>query len=223
MTRQRNDAMRTRHLVIAAALALLPGLAAGQQGDASARIDAAMHAAAAADVPVSLLESKVQEGRAKHVPEARIASAIETRLDALVRARHALGEARAEGVTAGELSLAADAVQAGVSETAVAAVMAGAPRERRAVATAVLTELVQAGVASDVALARVDAALAKGGQALLNLPAEAGAKSRGRGNAGGSVTTPGGVDVGAHGGADVQIRGGGSKGRGNNPSLVPLP
>ena len=197
--------------ILAFGLAMLPAAVGAQQGNPAARIDAAMSAAAGADIPVALLESKVQEGRAKGVPEARIAAAVEARLDALVRARTALGRAGARAVGAGDLSVAADALQAGVAESSMVDVMTRVAAPRRAVATAVLTELVELGVASDVALARVHAAIAQGGEALVNLPAQA--SDRARGNGRGRVR----VDVGPPPEVDAGVRGG-NRGRGNRPN-----
>ena len=81
----------------------------------------------------------------------------------------------------------------GVSETVLEAVAANAPRERRAVAIAVLTDLVNQGHTPEAALGRVRDALKRGPDALSNLPAEAGGRrgggpaprGQGRGNAGG--------------------------------------
>ena len=199
--------MRYGKLILTLALAMMPALAGAQQAP-SARIDAALSAAARAEIPVSLLESKVQEGRAKGVPEARIAAAVEARLNALVRAQTALARAQARGIGAGDLSVAADALQAGVTETSMVDVMTRVPSERRAVAAAVLTELVELGLASDVALARVHEAVARGGEALVNLPSQVG--GRGRGNARGRVEVGPPVEV------DAGVRGRG-RGRGNNP------
>jgi hypothetical protein len=201
--------MRIRNLVTGLALALLPVAVGAQQGDPGARIDAAMQAAARAEIPVSLIQSKVSEGRAKGIAEARIASAVEARLEALVRAHSALARGRAQAISAGELSIAADALQAGVHESAMVDVMTGAPAARRAVATAVLTELVELGLASEVALARVQAAIAQGGEALVNLPGQASDRARGHGRGGvrGEVGNPAEVDAGVRGGIDVRGRG----------------
>lgn len=155
--------------------------AAAQASTPQARIDAALAAAARADVPVSLLERKVAEGRAKRVPEARIATAVETRLQALVRANETMRRAEAKAVSAGELSVAADALQAGVGESALIRITRDAPKERRAVATAVLTDLVRLGYKSEPAYTRVHAALSSGPEALVNLRAEAAASLRVRG------------------------------------------
>src|SRR5688572_27753283 len=77
----------------AAASATAQAQAQAQAKTPKARIDAAMHAAARANVPASLLESKVAEGEAKRVPQERIATAVEARLQALVRASETMDRA----------------------------------------------------------------------------------------------------------------------------------
>ena len=203
--------MRYRVLMFALGLAMAPAAVSAQQTTSAARIDAALETAVSAGIPVSLLESKVQEGRAKGVAEARIASAVEARLDALVRAQAALGRAQARGIGAAELSVAADALQAGVNERSMVRVMTEVPAPRRAVAAAVLTELVELGVASDVALQHVQDAVRRGGEALVNLPGEASERGliNGRGH--------GRVDAGPPVEVDASVRGRG-RGRGNNPN-----
>lgn len=196
--------MSYRHLILALGLAIAPAGLNAQQAAPAARIDAALSTATRVGIPTSLLESKVQEGRAKGIPDVRIAAAVEARLDALVRARTALDRARAQAIGAAELSVAADALQAGVTETSMVEVMTRVSAPRRAVAAAVLTELVELGVASDVALARVHAAIAQGGEALVNLPAQASENARGRGRVNGPP-----VEV------DATVRG---RGRNNNPN-----
>jgi hypothetical protein len=211
--------MRSTTLSLAFALILAPAAlgaqdAGGQQGngpDADARVLAALQSAVEAGIPVSLLERKIAEGKAKGVPMGRIAVAVEHRLDALTRARDAMTQAGVESTTEGELAVAADAVQGGVSQTALAAISQRSPGESRAVAIAVLTDLVAMGHASDHALTRVEAALARGPEALANLRAEsagqAGAQSGvgaavGAGVAGGAG---GGVQVDAVAGARVEL------------------
>lgn len=169
-------------------LMLVPALAAGQSTGAEggaqaqarapqARIDAAMAAAVQAGVPASLLESKIREGEAKRVPVERIAAAVEARSKALVRAAEAMKRADLEFRTAGELAVTADALEAGVSESAVIRVSRTAPDERRVVAVAVLADLVRLGAAPDQALLRLDGALASSA-ALANLQAEVAAQLR---------------------------------------------
>lgn len=142
-----------------------------------ARIDAAMQAAARANVPASLLESKVAEGEAKRVPQERIAAAVEARLQALVRAAETMDRADVEANSAAELAVAADALQAGVSENALIKVSRNASPERRVVAVAVLADLVRLGQDSEPALTRVTAALSSSA-ALANLHAEVASQLR---------------------------------------------
>ncbi len=190
--------MRTRTLYLAALLALAPTALAAQDSTAAAtRVTASLEAAAEAGIPVTLLERKVAEGKAKGVSMTRIAAAVEARLVALTRAREAMVNAGLASTTEGELSVAADAVQAGVSGTALATISRSAPDERRAVAIAVLSELVAAGHSSNQALAQVQGALAGGPEALGNL------RTGANGGAGA------GVGVGA-GGTGEQVDGAGS-------------
>lgn len=172
--------------------------AAAQAATPDARIAATMAAAAEARIPTSLLESKVREGRSKGVPADRVATAVEARFQALVRARDALQKGGAEAVTEGQLLVASEALRAGVSETALLRVTREAPSERRAVATAVLTDLVRLGYGSDAAMGRVEASLSSGPDALVNLRAEAAASLRARGllstEVVGGVRGGGGVD-----------------------------
>ena len=181
----------------------LPAFAQGGQG-AQERIDTAIAHARSQGVPVSLLESKMAEGKAKGVPLDRIAAAIERREASLERAAQAMkGD---EGITDADLSVGGDAVEAGVSPAVLKAVTDSAPRGRRAVAIAALTELVQRGVAPDAALARVRQALKRGPDALATVAADGddhtggsgggrNGEGRGRGAASGppaNVPAPGG-------------------------------
>lgn len=145
------------------------------QGTAQARIDAALSAAAEARIPVSLIQSKVAEGQAKNVPMERIAAAVEARLKGLVRASEAMERAGIEARSEGELLVSSDALEAGVSESALVRISRDAPPERRAVAIAVLTDLVRLGAASENALARVSGAVSSN-SALANLNAEVSAQ-----------------------------------------------
>jgi hypothetical protein len=144
------------------------------------RVDAAIAHARAAGIPVTLLESKVAEGKAKGVSMDRIAAAVERREGALEKASQAL-RGRTD-VSAADLSVAADAVESGVSAAVLKAIADTAPRDRRVVAIAALTELVKEGQVPEAALDRVKDALKRGGDALANLPAEAAAgQNRGGG------------------------------------------
>ena len=155
---------------------------------ADARVHAALETALKAGIPVSLLERKIAEGKAKGVPMDRIAAAVENRLDALTKASEAMAKGGLEHPTEGDLSVAADAVQGGVSATALATISQTAPQDRRAVAIAVLTDLVALGHTPESALEQVQAALARGPEALANLPGAAAARTgerrRGCGGAG---------------------------------------
>lgn len=192
----RNKTMIKTTIVMSAFLMMAPAVATAQESEVEgtaraaaaaqaatpeARIDAAMEAAARAELPVSLLESKVREGQAKGVPMARLAAAVEARFQGLLRAQEAMREAGVRTASEGDLLVTAEALQAGVSQDAVVRVIAEAPAERRAVATAVLTDLVRLGYGSGAAWARVNASLTRGPEALVNLRAEAAASLRARG------------------------------------------
>jgi hypothetical protein len=142
-----------------------------------ARIDAAMSVAAEAKIPAELIKSKVAEGEAKRVPPERIAAAVEARVTSLVRASETMKKADVTMQNAGELAVSADALDAGVSESALISVTREAPPERRTVAIAVLADLVLLGNASERALTRVSAAV-RSSAALANLHAEVASQLR---------------------------------------------
>ena len=172
-----------RALTIAATcLALSGGLAGAQTpADPAARIAAAKQQATSAGVPASLLDSKVAEGRAKGVSLDRIAAAIERRLASLLRARSVMEAPPAKvRLTADDLKVGADALEAGVDEPTLASLAQTVPADRRAVAVAVLTQLVQQGEGSADALKRVKLALDQGPAALRTLPAQAAAEAKKR-------------------------------------------
>jgi hypothetical protein len=177
--------------------------AAATSPAAQARVDAALQTALDAGIPVALLERKIAEGKAKGVPMERIAAAVEARTEALLRAREAMARAQLRNATEGDLSVGADAVQAGVSDAALAEIARSAPTERRAVAIAVLTELVALGHAPERALLQVQTALRRGPEALVNLRAEAASQVQVRG--------PAGAGVQAGGGAGVRVEVGGGR------------
>src|SRR5215203_1698635 len=104
------------------------------------RINTGLARAREVGIPVALLESKIAEGKAKGVSLERLAAVIERRLAALERAQQAL-RGRPDAVDS--LSVSADAIESGVSEVALQAIADHAPRDRRNVAIAVLTELVE--------------------------------------------------------------------------------
>jgi hypothetical protein len=196
--------MRHLALSLAALLVAAPAAVAAQDstttsGSADARVTATLDHAMSAGIPVALLQRKVDEGKAKGVPMDRIAIAVENRLTALTRAREAMLSAGITHTTEGQLSVAADAVQAGVSQAALVAVGRSAPEERRTVAIAVLTQLVASGQLPDQAVAHVQAAIARGPEALANLGATAGANGAANANANGAAAA-------AQGAANAGVR-----------------
>jgi hypothetical protein len=162
-----------RRFVLAALLLLAPLSGADAQGTPEQRIAAARQRASTAGIPVSLLDGKVAEGRAKGIPPDRIAAAVERRLASLQRARDAMGGGARPPLTPADLNVGADALDAGVEPAALSRLAREAGADRRTVAIAVLTQLVQEGMASEEALARVIAALARDPDALRRLPGEA--------------------------------------------------
>ena len=159
----------------------LPAVALAQDaGTPEQRITAALNQAASAGIPASLLETTLAEQQAAGVAMDRIADAVEYRLDALTRARSALAKGGHE-VNADEMAAGADAIGVGVSNAALTKIAEteDAPWERRMVAVAVLTELVDVhNIPVGDALIEVEAALARGAGELENLPAEARAGQR---------------------------------------------
>jgi microcompartment protein CcmK/EutM len=172
-------------------MALLPAAVMAQSPQE--RLDAAIAHAQETGIPVSLLQSKIAEGRAKSIPMDRIATAVETRLRNLEQAKIAMNRGAGD-VDAAQLSVGADAIGAGVSEGILTQIATSARRDRRAVAVAALTQLVLHGIAPDVALVQVKDALAHGPQALANLAAQAGATDRApegsEGSTSGATSTP---------------------------------
>ncbi|MBI4408086.1 MAG: hypothetical protein HY561_00165 [Gemmatimonadetes bacterium] len=159
--------MRKR-MIHAIVLVLLTPLALSAQGgargegrgeaEAEARIEAALEQALEAGVPVSLLESKIEEGKAKGVSMTRIASTIEHRLEVLLEAKQAMEE-RGREARPGELAAAAFALESGAEANAVAEVGRSAPPEQREEALIELGELVAHGESSARAAALVQADL----------------------------------------------------------------
>ncbi len=170
-------------------LALLPPVVLGQSPQE--RLDAAITHAQEMGIPVSLLQSKIDEGRAKTIPMDRIAMAVENRLRNLEQAKIAMSRG-AGNVNAAQLSVGADAIAAGASEAVLTQIATSASGDRRAVAVAALTQLVLHGIAPDAALLQVKDALAHGPQALATLAAQAGAGGRSPegGNSQGSTSGP---------------------------------
>ena len=152
-------------------LALLPAAAVAQSPQE--RLDAAMTRAQETGIPISLLQSKIAEGRAKGIAMDRVATAVESRLRNLEQAKIIMTRA-ASDVDAAQLSVGADAIAAGVGEAVLEQISTSASRDRRTVAVAALTQLVLHGTAPETALLRVKDALAHGPQALANLAAQSG-------------------------------------------------
>jgi hypothetical protein len=152
-------------------------LAVAQVQPPQDRINTALARAKQVGIPVALLEAKIAEGKAKGVSLDRIAAAIERRETTLEHASRVMKGQPGNGDA--ELSVAADAIDSGVSDSVLRSIAESAPRDRRAVAIAALTQLVQLGHVPEAALDRVKDALKRGPEALLNLPAEAGPKDKG--------------------------------------------
>lgn len=176
---------RTAMLALSA-LAALPAAARAQSASVhttahtsaavtapDARIDAAMLVAAEAEIPQSLLESKVREAEAKQATPEQTASAVEARLAALLEARGTLQSANISAYSEGDLLVTAEALAAGVSREAIVDVAGGASAQSRATAMATLTDLVRLGHDAAHAGTQVGAALAGGVNALLDLRAHA--------------------------------------------------
>jgi hypothetical protein len=162
--------MRSKQLLLSIlALLVMPAWLAAQ--DAQARIDAALTAATKAQIPVSLLTNKVAEGEAKRVPRERIAAAVESQLAALTKASSVLQREQIRIQNPSELSLVADALQAGVTESVAVRTMRAAPAERRAAAVSAVTSMVRLGVHPEPAFVQVNAALTSN-TALANLIAQ---------------------------------------------------
>jgi hypothetical protein len=187
--------------IVGAVLVLAPAALIAQTPEQ--RIERALERAGSSGVPVELLQSKVAEGRAKKMPPAIIANAIERRLDVLQRVQASIGTRHQLNTT--ELGVAADAVQSGVNEAVLNSLAQTAPRERRAAALEALRDLVVRGHSPQEALQHVTEALQRGPEALMNLPARAG-------NARGNAQNRGPQGVG---------NAGQNQGRGGPPSGVP--
>lgn len=178
-------------IVVAALLVLLASAANAQTPDAAGRIAAAREQAIAAGIPAALLDNKVAEGQAKGVAPERIAAAIERRLASLIRARGVMAAWPGVRLSAADLKVGADALEAGVDEAVLGALVRSTPADRRAVAISVLAQLVQGGEPSVRALQRLQVALRQDPQALQNLPAKLAAENgRGQLHAGGDPAQP---------------------------------
>ena len=201
---------RTRWIpaLVVLAIVSVPALAQTPQE----RIDAAMTRSQQAGIPLSLLESKIAEGRAKGVAMDRIAAAVESRLRNLEQAKVVMARV-ANDVDGAQLSVGADAIGSGISDAVLEKITASAGRDRRAVAVAVLTQLVLHGIAPEAALVQVKDALARGPQALANLAAQPGVS--------GDHPQGAGTREGNRGTTGVAPAGGSSPTRQNSPPTIP--
>jgi hypothetical protein len=163
--------MRTHTLTLLIVLALVP--TAGWAQSPEEQIETALSQALEVGIPVSLLESKIAEGKAKGIPMDRIAMAVEQRLEGLTRAQEVMGLG-ADDLDAAQISVGADALGSGVSEAVLAEIAGTTPPDQRAVAVAALTHLVGQGIVPEAALLRVQGALAQGPEGLANIPGFAG-------------------------------------------------
>jgi len=192
------------------------------------RIDAAMSRVEAQGIPVSLVQSSVAESQAKGISAERIAEAAERRADALLRAQNAFARAGVEPRDV-DYAAGADAIGRGVSEAAVGDVARSAPVESRAVAIAVLDQLMGMGIPVEDALGRVSAAGAAGPEVLADLPAQAAAAMGRRGPPEGMGQGQGGPPASAGppstvpaSGREAGARGGDRRGpAGNRPGGPP--
>jgi hypothetical protein len=184
------DHMRTRILPALAMLAMLP--TALQAQNAEERIAAAMQYAQNAGIPVSLLDSKVQEGKAKGIPMDRIAAAVERRAEALAQAQAVMASG-GDDLSEADLVAGADALGANISAKVLQTISETAPRERRAVAITALTELVLLEYVPEEALQMVIEALQRGPDALASLPGQAAEAAERRGAPAGVGGAPAGV------------------------------
>lgn len=175
--------MTHRFILLGLMLAAAPTPLVPQQS-AEARIQEARRSAESAGIPVSILDSRVAEGRAKGVPMERIAAAVEARAASLAQAREVLRDAPA--LTSADLAAGADAVEAGIGAQPLRQVIARARPEDRPVAIAVLTFLHrERGLPLSQAVSEVSAALSRGPDALRNLPTQARGNGRGAAGVGG--------------------------------------
>jgi hypothetical protein len=203
-----------RTIFTTALMLLLPAALAAQTPEQST--EAALLKAQQVGIPVSLLESKIAEGKAKGVSADRIAAAVNARLAGLERAQAAL--AGRGTVSESDLALGGDAVQSGVSEAVLSFLADATQGERRGAAIAALTELVRMGHAPEHALERVIEALGDGPDALANLPAQA-QQRRGERPAG----VPGASGVpGPHSGPPATVPAPGQPTQSGNP-VAPKP
>lgn len=146
-------------LVIAALLLMAAAPAQAQEprlvgrlpDNVRTQVDALLDAARANGIPTEALVDRALEGAAKGAPAALIVSAVTRLRDDLQSVRGALGT----NSSAAELTAGASAVRAGASTADLVELRRRRPRQSLTVPTAVLADLVAAGVPSDSAVGAV--------------------------------------------------------------------
>jgi hypothetical protein len=124
--------------------------------DVAERVLARIAAARAVELPTQALENRALKFAARGVPPVEIERAINEHADRLALARDVLRDARPERPTGGEVEAGAEAIRQGVDGQAVSALAKSAPSGRSlAVPLFVIGSLVERGLPSDAALARV--------------------------------------------------------------------
>jgi len=152
--------MKTSPFILSGiAVALLASAAAAQDPRLEAKLDPAtrrevamvIEQARGRGLPVEPLVDKALEGVTKRAPGPRIVSAVARLSERLEAAREALGP----NATPAEVRAGAEALAAGVPDSALRELRAAAPGVSLAVPLGVLTQLVSRGVAVDRAAATV--------------------------------------------------------------------
>jgi hypothetical protein len=183
-----------RRLALVLAAAAIPGarplaaqertafeerLAAALPPDVAARILDRIVAARAADLPARALEHRALELAAKGVPPARVEEGVARHAERLGAARAALVRAGRTAPDDSETEAAELAIRGGADGAAVSALAKSAPSgQSLAVPLFVLAGLMDRGLPSDQAIARVHATLAEraAGRAAQGPPAHAGGR-----------------------------------------------
>jgi hypothetical protein len=217
--------MRNKTLIFGLAMVVMPAMVsaqtdAGAQGegsaeakgraDAQSRIETSIEHAMTVGIPVSLLESKIAEGKAKGVSMTRIAAAVEHRLEVLTRAQAALS-AHGEAVATAELAAAANAMEAGANKDNVREVRESAAPEQRPAALTLLAELIADGRLPAQAVAGVQTAIDAQSATLLRLQGQGGAGSSANAAAKGDAAAQAGKAIGAAAKAAGTLKIGGGK------------
>jgi hypothetical protein len=198
--------------IMVVALVLPAGVVMAQTPEE--RIESAMTRASEAGIPVSLLQLKVDEGKAKGIPMARIAEAVENRAAALVQAQQALSGV--PDVEPADLDVAASAYQSGVATSVLSALAEAARGEQRVAALAALEYLVtELGHTPQEAFDKVSEALKRGPDTLASLPADA--AHAGRSN----ITLPGAAGAMVPTGVPAGVPAPGAAPQGGRPAGLP--